>query len=1032
MPSRSNHHFCRVLGAAALNVALLCTFAPDALAASAPLTSVQQVIELGLESARSDPRAARFQAVVTYPSIDVRNRLYVQDAAAGIQVAANGLNFTPLPGQLVEVEGVTAAGPYYPFINQAKVSLLGSAPLPEPKRTSAAQLAAGADFAQWLALRGTIYDAAIRNGRLWLHAAADEHLFQVFVTLTPGQALPVDWRDAEIEFYGVPWIFYGANNTPSGFRFHVPGTNHLRILHSGRANVFDQPLKTARDLGRLPPGGGKRVRVSGVVTQFSPAGNFSLQDDTGSLRAQRLNTVLPDDHGGAFLDRPPQSTLQPGDRIEVVGAPSAQRAFAPLLLHAEYRLVDREAPPSPREISATEVRSGQHDGALVRLKGRLVDRAIRRAGSIVDQSLWLQDGNTLFEALLQTEQMVVLPGENNNLLEVTGACENQSTQLGSARSFRVHLRDVSDLRVLRTTPPLLSTAVVKVLGGAGGLMTLALGWVWLLRRQVARQTAATKASEERIRLIVDTALDAVITMDAKGVIRGWNAQAERTFGWTAAEAIGQRLDSTIIPPSHRDAYASGLQRFLATGQGMLMNKRIEVAALHRDGHEFAVELAITPLQMGDTWVFSGFARDITERKQAEARLRESEERFSRAFHGSSATLAILEAESGRYLDVNEAFVKAYGYSREEVLGRTSKELGLWEDLEQRAEAFRQYARDGRLRDFESRLRTRRGDLRVVLQSGDYIKLGDRNCILSVGIDITARKAAEIELLKNLAREKELGEMKTGFVSLVSHEFRTPLGVIMSATEVLQRYFDRLSAEKRARHLEMIFRSTKNLATLIEEVLVLGKVEEGRMQFTPAPIALESFCRTLADEVTSATNAVCPIQFHAAGSFDAAVSDESLLRHILTNLLSNAVKYSEPGTPVEFLIERRNGNAVFTVRDRGIGIATEDQERLFSSFTRGRNVGERPGSGLGLVIVQRCVTLHGGEIDLKSAPGKGTTVTVQLPVFDAPSSCENKNDPCGAIFQDTPRPASPRPEATLSSRPTERGRGEDFPKQNFAP
>src|SRR5262249_28318979 len=152
---------------------------------------------------------------------------------------------------------------------------------------------------------------------------------------------------------------------------------------------------------------------------------------------------------------------------------------------------------------------------------------------------------------------------------------------------------------------------------------------------------------------------------------------------------------------------------------------------------------------------------------------------------------------------------------------------------------------------------------------------------------------------------------TGFVSLVSHEFRTPLGVIMSATEVLQRYFDRLPAEKRVRHLEMIFRSTKNLAALIDEVLVLGKVEEGRMQFVPTPISLESFCRTLADEVISATNAVCPIQFHALGSFNGAVSDESLLRHIFTNLLSNAVKYSEPGTPVEFLMERQNGSAVFT-------------------------------------------------------------------------------------------------------------------------
>src|SRR5262245_60149723 len=95
---------------------------------------------------------------------------------------------------------------------------------------------------------------------------------------------------------GVPWIFYGANNTPSGFRFHVPGTNHLQILRPGQSNPFAFSLKTSRDLRQLAPNGGRRVRVTGVVTQFSPAGNFTLQDDTGAIRAQRLNTILPDDH----------------------------------------------------------------------------------------------------------------------------------------------------------------------------------------------------------------------------------------------------------------------------------------------------------------------------------------------------------------------------------------------------------------------------------------------------------------------------------------------------------------------------------------------------------------------------------------------------------------------------------------------------------------------------------------------------------------------------------------------------------------
>ncbi len=259
-----------------------------------------------------------------------------------------------------------------------------------------------------------------------------------------------------------------------------------------------------------------------------------------------------------------------------------------------------------------------------------------------------------------------------------------------------------------------------------------------------------------------------------------------------------------------------------------------------------------------------------------------------------------------------------------------------------------------------------------------------NDLRHLNADLERRVADRTEELHAaLAHERELGEMKSRFVSLVSHEFRTPLGVIMSASDVLLRYIERLPKEKRERHLDMIVRSTRNLAQLVDEALLLGRVEEGRMQFTPTPLDLEKLCRTLSDELRSATNAACPIRFTALTPLGGAVSDESLLRHILSNLLSNAVKYSEPGSEVMFTAGREGDSVIFTVRDRGIGIPEEDQARLFESFSRGSNVGQRPGTGLGLVVVQRCVQLHGGSIKLESKRGAGTTVTVSLPVFGAP-------------------------------------------------
>lgn len=270
-----------------------------------------------------------------------------------------------------------------------------------------------------------------------------------------------------------------------------------------------------------------------------------------------------------------------------------------------------------------------------------------------------------------------------------------------------------------------------------------------------------------------------------------------------------------------------------------------------------------------------------------------------------------------------------------------------------------------------------------------IRVCERECDLrQLNAELESRvEVRTTELAKALEREQQLSRIKSDFVSMVSHEFRTPLGVIMSAADVLIRYFERLPAEKRHRHLEMITRSTASLSSLIDEVLMLGRFEEGKVSYEPHPLDVEAYCLTLADELRSATAAVCPIQVSREGSLTGARADESLLRHILANLLSNACKYSPPGSPIRLSIRREGDAGVFEIADRGVGIPEADLPRLFNSFVRGSNVGDRPGSGLGLVLVERCVKLHGGELHLKSELGQGTTVTVRLPLFSDPAGNE---------------------------------------------
>jgi signal transduction histidine kinase len=153
-----------------------------------------------------------------------------------------------------------------------------------------------------------------------------------------------------------------------------------------------------------------------------------------------------------------------------------------------------------------------------------------------------------------------------------------------------------------------------------------------------------------------------------------------------------------------------------------------------------------------------------------------------------------------------------------------------------------------------------------------------------------------------------------------------------------------------------------------------------MEFKPASLDLRLFCQRLLEELQTATESKCPVLFDPRNVPTEVLADERLLRHIFSNLIGNAIKYSPAGTPVEFEIRPEGRNAVCVVRDRGVGIPAEDQARLFQAFYRGANVRDIPGTGLGLTIVKRCVELQGGTLELKSAPGQGTTVTVSLPLF----------------------------------------------------
>ncbi|MEW6155961.1 MAG: ATP-binding protein [Verrucomicrobiota bacterium] len=381
-------------------------------------------------------------------------------------------------------------------------------------------------------------------------------------------------------------------------------------------------------------------------------------------------------------------------------------------------------------------------------------------------------------------------------------------------------------------------------------------------------------------------------------------------------------------------------------------------------------------------------RAEAELRESAARLRQSEERFSKAFHASPAGMAIMRLDNLCFVDANENFLQFTGFQLDDLVGRDPVQAGLLPSRERLDELKAELLKEGRFLEVEIEIRKKSGEPRTMFFSGELCEIGQVPCVIGVGLDVTERKKAESELLKSLARERELNRMKSQFVSMVSHEFRTPLGIIMSSAEILDRYFEQLNLSARQEHLHSIQHYTRRMSGFMEDMLLFGKVEAGKLEFQPAPLDLPVLCRRVADEVLAATDHRCPIELRLGKKLAPAFGDEGLLRHIFSNLLTNAVKYSAAGEPV--LLEAARGvrgarEAVFTIEDHGIGIPAVDQDRLFNAFHRGENVAHLPGTGLGLVIVKRCVELHRGKIQIQSAVGQGTTVVVQLPLF-TPARC----------------------------------------------
>ncbi|CAG0943956.1 MAG: Adaptive-response sensory-kinase SasA [Rhodocyclaceae bacterium] len=372
--------------------------------------------------------------------------------------------------------------------------------------------------------------------------------------------------------------------------------------------------------------------------------------------------------------------------------------------------------------------------------------------------------------------------------------------------------------------------------------------------------------------------------------------------------------------------------------------------------------------------------DVTEQLRADEALRASEQRYREVVDNVSEGIIVVQDEAFAF--TNPAAATLTGYAPEEMRGRPFADFVYPEDLALVAERYRRrLAGESLAPRYEFRILKKGGAPIWAQLSGVVIRWNGRPANLYFISDVDERKRSEAEIRAALEKQKELSELKTRFVSMTSHEFRTPLAAILSSAELLKHYGERLPEGEKTELVDSIGQSVRRMTHMLEDILTIGRAEAGRLGFAPAPLELRAMCERIVDEAARAAQAEGRrgdrIVLRMAGGEAQALLDERLMRHILGNLLSNALKYSPDDKPVALTVEADAAGLRFTVADEGIGIPPEDLPHLFETFHRARNVGNVSGTGLGLAIVRQAVELHGGRIEADSAPGAGSRFTVTL-------------------------------------------------------
>jgi PAS domain S-box-containing protein len=537
---------------------------------------------------------------------------------------------------------------------------------------------------------------------------------------------------------------------------------------------------------------------------------------------------------------------------------------------------------------------------------------------------------------------------------------------------------------------------------------------------------------ESSKALFNNATVGILAVNGEGNIIMANGHLLKQFGYdNVSELIGQKVE-LLIPKNLREKHAKHRWDYNEHPQSRPMGIGMDLMGLRKNGTQFPVEISLGHYKIGDEPHALAFINDITQRKEIEnkiislnTRLEEKVESrtqqlsetvqkleqqiketeaargelmrahvFEDAILTYAGAIIIATDEKGIIQLFNPVAERMLGYKAEEVTGKHTFELFHDKDETlQRAEEFSKelgveikpgletYVAKSKLNiqnEHEWKLVRRDASKFTVLLTKTALRDAKGNIIgfLAIAHDISQRKKAEEDLQKALEKEKELGELKSRFVSMASHEFRTPLSTILSSAYLLSKYTTSEDQLKRQKHIDRIVSSVTMLTDTLNDFLSVGKIEEGKVQVKWKDFDITENISSIINEMKSISKKGQTFSYQHTGE-TSVLLDPMLLKHIIMNLLSNAIKFSPENSTIQITSAVENNHTTLLVKDNGMGISKEDQVNLFERFFRGGNVANIQGTGLGLHIVKKYAEMMHGTIMFKSKLEQGTEFIIDF-------------------------------------------------------